>query len=150
MFQSSLLSSSGTCRVTLLSTSVKSYWRQPLFPPSAKAIRLTETKKLVVPSARSNVPGNSFSHVSSPYMASFPVPLAFICASHVSWDARLELSSPSSRLSTTSRKDGIEPVVIALRRGIVTVGEVACAVKGRAAPSRISLAACQLGPIPSA
>lgn len=106
---------------------------------------LTETKKLVVPSARSKVPGNSFSQVSSPYMSSFPVPLAFICASHVSCEARLELSSPSSRLRTTSRKEGIEPVVMALRRGIVTVGEVACAVKGRAAPSRISLGR-QLGP----
>ena len=100
---------------------------------------LTETKKLVVPSARSNVPGNSFSHVSSPYMTNFPVSLAFICASHVSCDAKLDDSSASSRLRTTSRKEGIEPVVIALSRGIVTVGEVACAVKGRAAPSRINL-----------
>jgi hypothetical protein len=100
---------------------------------------LTETKKLVVPSALSNVPGNNFSQVSSPYMTSFPVPLALIWASHVSCEAKFELSSPSSRLSTTSRKEGIDPVVMALRRGIVTVGDVACAVKGRAAPSRISL-----------
>ena len=33
---------------------------------------LTDTKKLVVPSARSKVFGNSFSQVSSPYMTSFP------------------------------------------------------------------------------
>lgn len=72
-------------------------------------------------------------------MTSFPARLAFICASHVSCEAKLELSSPSSRLRTTSRKDGIDPVVIAFSRGIVTVGEVACAVKGRAAPSRMSL-----------
>jgi hypothetical protein len=110
-----------------------------LIPSNPRCAVLTETKKLVVPSARSKVPGNSFNQVSSPYITSFPVPLAFICASHVSCDAKLELSSPSSRLSTTSRKEGIEPVVIALSRGIVTVGEVACAVKGRAAPSRMSL-----------
>jgi hypothetical protein len=39
----------------------------------------------------------------------------------------------------TSKKDGTEPVVIALSRGIVTVGELAWAVKGRAAPERIRL-----------
>lgn len=33
----------------------------------------------------------------------------------------------------------MEPVVMALRRGMVTVGDVACAVKGRATPSRIKL-----------
>lgn len=38
-----------------------------------------------------------------------------------------------------SRKEGMEPVVIALRRGIVTVGAVAWAVKGIAWPSRMSL-----------
>jgi hypothetical protein len=39
----------------------------------------------------------------------------------------------------TSRNDGIEPVVMAFSRGIVTVGDVAWAVKGMAAPSRIKL-----------
>lgn len=39
----------------------------------------------------------------------------------------------------TSKKDGTEPVVMALSRGIVTVGELAWAVKGRAAPERIRL-----------
>lgn len=42
-------------------------------------------------------------------------------------------------LSTTSENDGTEPVVIAFIRGIVTVGELACAVKGHAAPVRIKL-----------
>ena len=44
----------------------------------------TETKKLVVPSARENIPGNSFSQVSSPYMTSLPPCFASIWASHVS------------------------------------------------------------------
>jgi len=100
---------------------------------------LTETKKLVVPSSRSNVPGKSFNHVSSPYMTSFPVFFAFIWASQVSCDARLEDSSPSSRLSTTSRKEGIDPVVMAFNLGMVTVGDVAWAVKGIASPLRIKL-----------
>lgn len=39
----------------------------------------------------------------------------------------------------TSKKDGTEPVVMALSRGIVTVGELAWAVKGSAAPERIRL-----------
>lgn len=86
---------------------------------------LTETKKLVVPSARSKVSGKSFNHVSSPYMTSFPVLFALIWASHVSCDARVEVSSVSSRFRMTSRKEGMEPVVIALSLGIVTVGEVA-------------------------
>lgn len=42
-------------------------------------------------------------------------------------------------LSTTSENDGTDPVVIALIRGIVTVGELACAVKGHAASVRIKL-----------
>ena len=144
MFQSSFLSSPAIWRVTLLSTSVKSCTRQSCrwnvgTVNSCQARPLTETKKLVVPSSRSNVPGNNFSQVSSPYMTNFPVPFAFIWASQVSWDARVEDSSPSFRLRTTSRKDGTDPVVMALRRGIVTVGEVACAVKGIATPSRIKL-----------
>ncbi len=57
MFQSSLLSSSGTCRVTLLSTSVKSYWRQPLFPPSAKAIPAYRDKKACGPLSAVKCPG---------------------------------------------------------------------------------------------
>lgn len=99
----------------------------------------TATKKLEVPSARSKVPGNSFSHVSSPYKSSFPESFAFIWANQVSCDASDEVSSPSSMLRITSRNDGIEPVVMALIRGIVTVGDVACAVNGSAAPSRMSL-----------
>lgn len=47
--------------------------------------------------------------------------------------------SDSAILSTTSENDGTEPVVIALIRGIVTVGELACAVNGHAAPVRIKL-----------
>lgn len=47
--------------------------------------------------------------------------------------------SDSAKLRMTSRKDGIEPVVIALILGIVIVGEVACAVKGIAAPEEIRL-----------
>ncbi len=39
----------------------------------------------------------------------------------------------------TSRKEGIDPVVIALIRGIVIVGDVAWAVKGIAAPDLIRL-----------
>jgi hypothetical protein len=85
----------------------------------------TDTKKLVVPSDRSNVPGKSLSHVSSPYMTTFPVPFAFICASQLSCEARLDVLSVSSRFRIASRKEGIEPVVIALSRGMVTVGDVA-------------------------
>lgn len=92
----------------------------------AKCVRqLTATKKLEVPSARSNVPGKSFSHVSSPYIICLPVPLAFICASHVSCVARLELVSDSAKLRIRSRKDGIDPVVMAFTRGIVMVGAAA-------------------------
>lgn len=86
---------------------------------------LTDTKKLVVPSALSKKSGNSFSHVSSPYMIIFPVALAFICANHVSCVAREEDVSDSAKFRITSRKDGMEPVVIAFTRGIVTVGDVA-------------------------
>ena len=52
-------------------------------PPPIEVL-LTETKKLDVPSARENVSGNNFNHVSSPYITSFPPGLAFSCASHVS------------------------------------------------------------------
>lgn len=140
VFQSSFLSSSAICLVTLLSTSVKSYFPSANSFPSRETHRFrTATKKLDVPSARSKKPGNNFSQVSSPYMSSLPVFFAFICASHVSWEARDEDSSPSSMFRITSRKDGIEPVVIALILGIVTVGEVAWAVKGIAEPPRINL-----------
>ncbi len=43
----------------------------------------------------------------------------------------------------TSRKEGTEPVVIAFTRGMVIVGELACAVKGRAVPDRMRLESCQ-------
>ena len=39
----------------------------------------------------------------------------------------------------TSRNEGMEPVVIAFTRGMVIVGDVACAVKGIAAPDRMRL-----------
>ena len=91
--------------------------------------KLTETKKLVVPSARSKKSGNSFNQVSSPYMTSLPFPLsncfALICASHVSCVARVEVVSDSAKFKMTSKKEGMEPVVIALTRGMVMVGEVA-------------------------
>jgi hypothetical protein len=93
------------------------------------AIRLkeciTETKKLEVPSALSKVSGNSLSQVSSPNMTSFPLCFAFICASQVSWAASVEELSASSRFRMTSRNEGTEPVVMALRRGMVTVGDEA-------------------------
>lgn len=100
---------------------------------------LTETKKLLVPSARSKKSGNSFNHVSSPYMTSFPPSFARSCASHVSCVARVDDLSDSAKLRITSRKEGMEPVVMALTRGMVMVGEVACAVKGIAEPSRMRL-----------
>ena len=99
----------------------------------------TETKKLEVPSARSKVSGKSFSHVSSPYNTNFPVFLAFIWASQESCADNWELVSASSRFRMTSRKEGMDPVVMAFSRGIVTVGEVAWAVKGMATPSLIKL-----------
>jgi hypothetical protein len=101
--------------------------------------RLTETKKLDVPSARSKKSGNSFSQVSSPYISIFPAPFAFICASQVSCVASVDVVSDSAKFRITSRKDGIDPVVIALILGIVIVGDVAWAVKGRAAPFEIRL-----------
>lgn len=101
--------------------------------------RLTETKKLDVPSARSKKSGNNFNHVSSPYMTILPVPFAFICASHVSCVASVEVVSDSAKFKMTSRNDGTDPVVIALILGIVIVGEVACAVNGMAAPVAMRL-----------
>lgn len=139
VFQSSRCSSSGRCLVTLLSTSVKS-WRPTsalIYPPYPSG--LTETKKLVVPSARENMLGNSFSQVSSPYMISLPSCFALICASQVSCCARLDVVSDSAKFKMTSRKDGIEPVVMAFTRGIVMVGDVAWAVYGIAAPRSIRL-----------
>ena len=100
---------------------------------------LTETKKLVVPSARTKKSGKSFNHVSSPYMTSLPSSFALSCASQVSCVASVEEVSDSAKLRMTSRKEGMEPDVMALTRGMVMVGDVACAVKGRAAPSRIRL-----------
>ena len=100
---------------------------------------LTDTKKLVVPSALSKKSGKSFNHVSSPYMINFPMPLAFICASHVSCVARDDDVSDSAMFRITSRNEGTEPVVMAFTRGIVTVGDVAWAVKGMAAPLAIKL-----------
>lgn len=47
--------------------------------------------------------------------------------------------SDSAKFRMTSRKEGIEPVVIALTRGIVIVGDVAWAVNGIAAPLEIKL-----------
>ena len=107
---------------------------------SESGLLLTETKKLDVPSARSKVSGNSFNHVSSPYMMSFPSSfLSLICANHVSCVASVDVVSDSAKLRITSRKEGMEPVVMAFTRGIVIVGDVACAVKGKAAPDRIRL-----------
>ena len=104
---------------------------------------LTETKKLDVPSERWKVPGNNLSQVSSPYMTRLRAHslfhLSFICASHVSCDASVEVVSDSAKLRITSRKEGIDPVVIALILGMVIVGEVAWAVKGIADPLEIRL-----------
>ena len=57
----------------------------------------------------------------------------------MSWLAKLEVVSDSAKLRMTSRKEGIDPVVIALTRGMVIVGDVAWAVNGIAAPDRIRL-----------
>lgn len=105
-----------------------------------RGLLLTETKKLLVPSSRSKKPGNSFNHVSSPYMTSLPPSVAFNCANHVSCVASVEVVSLSAKLRITSRKEGMEPVVMALTRGIVMVGDVAWAVNGTAEPERIRLA----------
>jgi len=88
-------------------------------------IPLTETKKLDVPSLRENISGNNLSQVSSPYMTSLPPGLARNCAGQVSCVAREEDVSDSAKFKITSRKEGMEPVVIALTRGMVMVGDVA-------------------------
>jgi hypothetical protein len=76
-------------------------------------------------------------------MTSLPLPssksLALICASHVSCVPSVDDVSDSAKFKMTSTKEGMEPVVMALTRGMVIVGEVACAVKGRAVPSRMRL-----------
>jgi hypothetical protein len=72
-------------------------------------------------------------------MTIFPAPFAFICASHVSCAASVDVVSDSAKFRITSRKDGIEPVVIAFILGMVIVGDVACAVKGMAAPLEMRL-----------
>lgn len=100
---------------------------------------LTETKKLEVPSAREKRPGNNFNQVSSPYITNFPACFDFNCTNQLSWWAKLELVSDSAKFRMRSRKDGIDPVVIAFIRGIVIVGELACAVKGNAAPDLTKL-----------
>ena len=46
--------------------------------------------------------------------------------------------SDSAKLRMTSRKEGTEPVVMALTRGMVMVGEEAWAVKGMAEPFLIN------------
>lgn len=72
-------------------------------------------------------------------MTIFPDPFAFIWASQVSWEDRDDEVSDSAKLRMTSRKEGIEPVVIALILGIVIVGDVAWAVNGIAAPLEMRL-----------
>lgn len=114
-------------------------------PTRQRRALLTETKKLLVPSSRAKNPGKSFTHVSSPYMTSFPprpsAPncFALICASQVSCAASVDDVSDSAKLRIRSTNDGVLPVVMALRRGIVMVGEVAYAVKGSAVPALIRL-----------
>lgn len=72
-------------------------------------------------------------------MRSLPVSLALSWDSHVSWAANVEEVSASSKLRIRSTKEGIDPVVMALILGIVTVGDRAFAVKGMALPSRMRL-----------
>ncbi len=57
----------------------------------------------------------------------------------MSWLASVDVVSDSAKFRITSRNDGIEPVVIALIRGIVMVGDAAWAVKGMAEPLEINL-----------
>lgn len=71
-------------------------------------------------------------------MIIFP-PRCLICASQLSWLAKVEDVSDSAKLRITSKKLGIEPVVRAFTRGIVIVGEVACAVNGIAEPEDMRL-----------
>lgn len=71
-------------------------------------------------------------------MMIFP-PRCLICASQLSWLARVDDVSDSAKLRITSKKLGIEPVVSAFTRGMVIVGEVACAVNGIAEPEDMRL-----------
>ena len=72
-------------------------------------------------------------------MTSFPVFFIFICASHVSCVASVEEVSDSAKFRIMSRKDGMDPVVIAFILGMVIVGDVAWAVNGNAAPLAMRL-----------
>lgn len=74
-------------------------------------------------------------------MAILPDPFAFIWASQVSCDEREDVVSDSAKFRMTSRKEGMEPVVMAFILGIVIVGEVAWAVKGMAVPFAMRLQA---------
>lgn len=92
-----------------------------------------------MPSERENTSGNSFNQVSSPYMSSFPWGFEPSCPGQVSWLANVDVVSDSAKLSMTSKKEGMDPVVNALILGIVMVGDAAWAVNGMAAPSLIRL-----------
>lgn len=52
----------------------------------------------------------------------------------MSWVANVEVVSDSAKFNITSKKDGMDPVVMALILGIVIVGDVAWAVNGIAEP----------------
>lgn len=58
-------------------------------------------------------------------MIRLPSFLSLICASHVSWLPSVDVVSDSAKLRITSRKEGMEPVVMAFTLGMVIVGEVA-------------------------
>ena len=77
-------------------------------------------------------------------MIETPPLCALICDSHVSCVERSEVVSDSAKLRIMSRNDGIEPVVMALSLGMVTVGAEAWAVKGIALPLEMSLVRCQI------
>lgn len=72
-------------------------------------------------------------------MRSLPLPVALSWASHVSCMASEDEASASLMLRIRSAKDGMEPVVMALILGMVTVGDRALAVYGKAAPLRMRL-----------
>lgn len=67
------------------------------------------------------------------------MPRALSWASQVSCADSVDEVSASSKFKMRSTKEGIEPVVMDLILGIVTVGDRAFAVKGTALPSRIRL-----------
>ena len=69
--------------------------------------------------------GNNFNQVLSPYITSFPSPLEANWASQWSWLHKVDDVSDSAKFKIASRNDGVDPVVIALIRGIVIVGDVA-------------------------